>query len=209
MIGVTGSGSAMVEMGVRELRGIKALADGLAEIAAGLPDVEAAADGADGASGGKATAPARIHPPPHRGKGRAKGKQADKPKPAPQPAQGGDTRAARACVVCGKTFHPKTCEKTCSPKCHTERWAEQKRAWAAKHYAGVKVARGKGKGGATIADAIAVAQGKVKPTPPAQVRDTAKRSASAEAIAQAGREARVAMLRSLDPGAADKGQATE
>ena len=32
---------------------------------------------------------------------------------------------------------------------------------------------------------------------------------TAQAIAQAGREARVAMLRSLDPGAADKGQATE
>ncbi len=198
----------MVEMGVRELRGIKALADGLAEIAAGLPDVEAAAnDAADGFAGGKASHSLvpRIHPPAHRGKGRAKGGQAakaDKAKPAPQPAQGGGkTRAARACVVCGKEFRPKTSEKTCSPRCHTERWAEQKRAWAAKHYAGIKAARGKaGSKGYDKADA--------KPAPPAQVRDQAKRSAGAQAIAQAGREARLEMLRSLDPGAAEKGQAT-
>jgi hypothetical protein len=101
-VGITGSGTVLVELGERELRGIKALADGLAEIAAGLPPAEDAEGNAK---------PAKIHPPRHR-KARIEQKNAKAAKPRPPSA----ARKVKICRTCKGPFNPRTSEKDC-PKC--------------------------------------------------------------------------------------------
>jgi hypothetical protein len=118
-VGVTGSGSVLVEMNVRELRGLKAFADGLAEIAASLPEVACGDDGV-------VTIPAKIHPPARKKttKGTKGTKAAKKGSSGVRalPAQGAKKAEKRSrnkkCVTCNRAFFDDTrtnCRKFCGP----------------------------------------------------------------------------------------------
>jgi hypothetical protein len=115
-VGVTGSGSVLVEMNVRELRGLKAFADGLAEIAASLPEVACGDDGV-------VSIPTKIHPPAR--KKTTKGTKAAKKGSSgvrALPAQGAKKAEKRSrnkkCVTCNRAFFDDTktnCRKFCGP----------------------------------------------------------------------------------------------
>jgi len=107
-VGVTGSGSVLVEMNVRELRGLKAFADGLAEIAASLPEVACGDDGV-------VSIPAKIHPPAR--KKTTKGTKGTKGTKAEKKGAGKRSRNKK-CVTCNRAFFDETktnCRKFCGP----------------------------------------------------------------------------------------------